>query len=299
MKFPFHLSHQKQYRLFLLPFLLGTLILVIIPALATVAVAFTKFSIVGGLHFAGTKNFVAMFQSAYVRTGLKNSLIFLVMAIPLRMTAALLLALLMRENRRGFGLFRSAVYLPTVIPEVAYALIWLWIFNPIYGPLNMILARLGLPAQEWLTNPTMARISIVILMTFQVGEGFVVLLAGLQTIPRSYYEAARVDGASSWQMFLWITLPLIMPWLLLLTFRDIAVSLQATFTPSYVLTYGGPYFSTTFLPLLIYEVAFDFFDFGLAAAVLVFAYLVLTLLVLGVMNLMEIRRGGNNAQASQ
>ncbi|MFZ6027013.1 MAG: carbohydrate ABC transporter permease [Chloroflexota bacterium] len=295
MRFPFQLSHQKQYRLFLLPYVLGTLLLVIVPALATVAVAFTNFSLMGGVRFAGVENFAAMFQSAYVRTGLKNSLIFLAMAIPLRVTAALLLALLMRENRRGFGFFRSAVYLPTVIPEVAYALIWLWIFNPIYGPLNIVLTGLGLPTPEWLTDPVMARVSIVILMSFQIGEGFVVLLAGLQTIPRSYYEAARVDGANSWQMFWSITLPLLMPWLLLLTFRDIAVSLQGTFTPAYVMTYGGPYFATTFLPLLVYEIAFDFFDFGLAAAVLLFAYLVLILLVLGVINLLDARRNANGA----
>jgi multiple sugar transport system permease protein len=295
MKFPVQISHQKQYRLFLLPYLIGTLLLVIVPALITVFVAFSKFSIVGGLHFVGMQNFAAMFQSAYVRVGLKNSAIFLGMAIPLRVIGALFLALLLRENRRGFGLFRSAVYFPTVIPEVAYAIIWLWIFNPIYGPLNIVLTRLGLPAQDWLTDPQMARVAIVIMMSFQIGEGFVILLAGLQTIPRSYYEAARVDGANSWQMFWSITLPLLMPWLLLLTFRDIAVSLQATFTPSYVITYGGPYFSTTFLPLLIYEIAFDFFDFGLAAAALVFAYLILILLVIGIMNLIEIRQGGSNA----
>lgn len=294
MKSSIQLSHQKQYRLFLMPYIAGTLLLSVIPALATVVVAFTRFSAVGGLRFVGMENFLSMFNSAYVRIGLKNSLIFLVLAIPLRVIGALLLALLLRENRRGFGLFRSAVYLPTIIPEVAYALVWLWIFNPIYGPLNIILTRLGLPPQEWLTDPMMARIAMVILMSFQIGEGFVVLLAGLQTIPRSYYEAAKVDGANSWQMFWWITLPLILPWLLLLTFRDIAISLQATFTPSYVITYGGPYYATTFLPLLIYEIAFDFFDFGLAAAVLVFAYTILVMLVLGVMNLIEMRRGSNN-----
>jgi multiple sugar transport system permease protein len=94
-------------------------------------------------------------------------------------------------------------------------------------------------------------------------------------------------------MFWQITFPLIMPWLLLLTFRDLIVSLQNTFTPSYVITYGGPYYATTFLPLLIYELAFDFFDFGLAAAVMVFVYVCMVLLVVGTLNLVSAQRGGN------
>lgn len=288
------ISHQKQYRLFMVPFLLGTLILVVLPTLVTIGVAFTEFKSVGTLKFAGGGNFIAMFQSAYVRIGLKNSLIFLILAVPIRVIGALFLALLLRDDQRGFGVFRSAIYLPTVIPGVAYALIWLWIFNPIYGPLNVILTLLGLPALDWLSDPNMARLAMVILISFQLGEGFVILLAGLQTIPRSYYESAKVDGASKLLMFRFITLPLLLPWLILLTFRDIAVSLQATFTASYVITYGGPYYATTFLPLLVYEIAFDFFDFGMAAAVMLFAYVLLAMLIWGILNLVSSRQGGEH-----
>jgi multiple sugar transport system permease protein len=288
-KSAFRLSHQRQYRLFLLPYFAGTLILVVLPALVTLAVSLTKYTTVGAPGFVGLANFRALFESAYVRTGLRNSLIFLLLAVPLRMAGALGLALLLRENRPLFGALRAAVYLPTVIPEVAYALIWLWIFNPLYGPLNILLARLGLPTPAWLADPALARLAIVIMLAFQLGEGFVVLLAGLQSIPRFYYEAAAVDGASAWQKFWQITLPLLLPWLLLLTFRDVLVSLQNTFTPSFVMTYGGPYYATTFLPLLIYEIGFDFFDFGLAAAVLVFVYFCLALLVFGVLNLAQRR----------
>ncbi len=283
----FRISHQKQYRLFLLPYFSGALILVVLPALVTLAISLTKYTTVGAPAFVGLENFRALFDSAYVRTGLRNSLIFLLLAVPLRVLGALGLALFLREKRPLFGVLRAAVYLPTVIPEVAYALIWLWIFNPLYGPLNILLARLGLPAPAWLIDPALARLAIVMMLAFQLGEGFVVLLAGLQSIPRSYYEAAAVDGASAWQKFWQITLPLLAPWLLLLTFRDVLVSLQNTFTPSFVMTYGGPYYATTFLPLLIYEIGFDFFDFGLAAALLVFVYFCLALLVFGVLNLAQ------------
>lgn len=290
LNFPFRLSHQTQYRLLVLPYFAGTLLLVILPALTTLAISLMRYNAISAPEFSGLENFSAMFQSAYVRIGLKNSLFFIVLAVPLRGIGALLLALFLQSKRRGFGFFRSAVYLPTIMPEVAYAIVWLWIFNPLYGPLNIFLTKIGLPAPEWLTDPMLARIAIVLMMGFQLGEGFVIMLAGLQSIPHSFYEAAKVDGANAWQMFWRITFPLILPWLLLLTFRDLLVSLEHTFTPSYVITYGGPYYATTFLPLLIYELAFDFFDFGLAAAVMVIAYAFLMALVFGGWKLAQ-RRG--------
>ena len=285
------LSDQKQSRLFLVPFLVGTFNLVVFPTLVTIGAAFTKFNSVSMLGFAGLENFFEMFQSAYVRIGLTNSLKFLVLAVPLRVIGALFLALLLRDDLRGFSVFRSAVYLPTVIPGVAYALVWLWIFNPIYGPLNVILTLIGAPALDWLSDPNLARLAMVILISFQLGEGFVILLAGLRTIPGSYFESAKVDGANQIQSFRYITLPLLIPWLLLLTFRDIAVSLEATFTASYVITYGGPYYATTFLPLLVYEIAFDFFDFGMAAAIMLFAYTFLAMLIWGILSILSVRKG--------
>lgn len=284
------LTYQKQLYLFLLPYLLGMLILVVIPALATVAVSLTSYNAVAPPQWVALDNFRRLFESPFVRTSLRNSLIFVLLAVPLRLLGALLLALLLHPSRRWFGLYRTSIYLPTVIPEVAYALIWLWLFNPLYGPLNLLLGALGLPTPAWLLEPTTARLSIVILLTFRLGEGFIILLAGLKNIPGFLYEAAIVDGANRWQSFRHITLPLLTPWLLLLTFRDLIVSLQQTFTPSFVITYGGPYYATTFVPLLIYEIAFDFFDFGLAAALLVLTYLLLGLIVFGVISLVGGRR---------
>jgi multiple sugar transport system permease protein len=280
-------SYHHALWLMLLPYLLGSLILVILPALATVAVAFTEYNSIAPPRWAGMDNFWAAFQSSYVRIALYNSLIFLALAVPLRVVGALLLALLLQAQGRLFSAFRAAVYVPSIIPEVAYALIWLWIFNPAYGPLNLVLGLLNLPTPAWLAEPLTAGLAIVILMSFQLGEGFIICLIALRSIPRPLYEAARVDGASAWQSFWRITLPLLTPWLLLLTGRDLLMSLQNTFTPSFVLTYGGPYYATTFAPLLIYELSFDFFDFGLAGAVLVILYLLMTLFMLSLVSLME------------
>jgi multiple sugar transport system permease protein len=184
-----------------------------------------------------------------------------------------LVALLLHEQRRGVGIYRTAVYIPTIIPEVAYALIWLWIFNPVYGPLNVVLGALHLPTPAWLVYGTTAKLAIVIMSAFQIGEGIVVLMAARQQMPRDYFDVARVNGGNRWQTFRLITLPLLAPWLLLLTFRDIIVSAQSTFAPAYIMTGGGPYYSTLFMPLLIYQEAFDFFRFGRGAAMMLVMFL--------------------------
>lgn len=288
-------NESLQLVSFLSPYLLGTLLLVVFPALATVFLAFTSYDAFRPPSWVGLGNFQQLLSSPLVRLSLYNTLVFLGMAVPLRLVGALLLALLLRHPRPLFGLFRMVVCLPTVIPEAAYALLWLWILNPVSGPLNLVLRALGLPAPVWLANPESARLAIVLMAFFQLGEGFVLLLVGLQSVPRTLYEAAMVDGAGAWQCFWKITLPLLTPWLLLLTFRDMIVSLQNTFTPSFMLAYGGPDYATTFAPLLVYELAFDLGDFGLASAMLVLTYLLLGLLIFGITNIVVGLRGSSDA----
>ncbi len=283
-------AYETQARLFLIPFFLGSLILIVLPALITLGVAFTKYNAIQPPTWVGLNNFRALLGSPLARLSLRISLQFIFLAVPLRLLGALLLALLLQQGGRLFGGLRAAVFLPTILPEGAYALIWLWILNPLYGPLNAVLHAVGLPTPDWLLDPATARMSLVLMSLFTIGEGMVLLLVGLKTIPRVIYEAARVDGANAWQSFWRISLPLLTPWLLLLTFRDIVVSLQNTFTPSFVMTYGGPYYATTFVPLLVFELAFDLFDFGLAAAMTVILYLLTSLLVVGIVNLVGLNR---------
>ena len=177
------------------------------------------------------------------------------------------------------------MYLPAVIPEVAFALIALWIFNPIYGPLNLVLRGVGLPAPDWLNNPDTAKLVFVIMSLFQIGEAFVILLIGLQDVPPEVITAAAVDGSTPWQSFRYITLPLLLPWIALITFRAVIVGFQWTFTPALIMTGGDPYYATLFMPLLIYEEAFDRFRFGPGAAmmlivVLMTLYFISTLYIL-------------------
>jgi len=278
-------SYDGQVRLFLLPFFLGSLLLVALPALVTVVIAFTQYNAIEPPRWVGLDNFGRLLESPLARLSLRSSLQFIFLAVPLRLLGALAMALLLQPSGRFFAGSRAAAYLPTIIPEGAYALLWLWILNPLFGPLNIALGWLGLPQPQWLVEPGPTRMGFVLMALFTIGEGMVVLLVGLRTIPKAFYEAARVDGAGTVTAFWRITLPLLLPWLLLLTLRDLVVALQNTFTASFVMTYGGPYYATTYIPLLLYELAFDFFDFGLAAALLVVSYIITGMLVVGIVNL--------------
>lgn len=273
------ISFRSQTILLLTPYLLGALLLILLPAGISFYIAFTAYNGIGRPVFMGWQNFQLLSREPLFWVAMINSLLFIMMAVPLRILGALGLALLLRRPRRGAGFYRAAIYLPTVIPETAYALIWLWILNPFYGPLNALLRSLGLAAPSWLVDPSWAPLAIVLVTFFQLGEGFVILLAALRYIPGEVYDAARVDGADRWQIFESITLPLLTPWLVLLSVRDIALSFQSTFTPAYVMTRGGPYYSTFYTPLFTYETAFDGLRFGQAAALMLIVFLLTMLLV--------------------
>ncbi|MBI5353891.1 MAG: sugar ABC transporter permease [Chloroflexi bacterium] len=274
------LSRRARITAFLSPYLLGTLILIVIPAGLSFYIAFMHYNGVARPVFAGWQNFQFLPTEPFFKLAITNSLIFTAWAVPLRVLGALILALFYNHPHRGTGLYRAAVYLPTIIPDAAYALTWTWILNPLYGPLNASLRTLGLPTPLWLADSAWAFPAIILVSLLQIGEGFVILLAGLRHMPQVLYDSARVDGANRWQMFSSITLPLLVPWLVLLTVRDVVLSFQSTFTPAYIMTRGGPYYSTFFTPLFIYETAFDRLLFGPAAAVTLVVFIFTVLIVL-------------------
>jgi multiple sugar transport system permease protein len=277
---PSQAAHTRQIGLMLSPYVAGALLLVLLPAGLAFAISLFRYDALSAPFYRGLQNFRDLRLEPLLPVALSNSIFYIVMAVPLRILAALGLALLYLKPRRLTRLYRAIACLPSVIPDAAYALVWLWIFNPLYGPLNLILQVLGLPTPGWLTDITTAKPAFVLMALFQVAEGFVILLAGLKSIPAVIYAAARVDGAGAWQAFRYITLPVLTPWLLLLTIRDIILSFQSTFTPALLMTRGGPYYATLFLPLLMYDEAFDGLRFGIAAAIMVLMFLVVAALIL-------------------
>jgi multiple sugar transport system permease protein len=266
-------SYRLELGLFLTPFLLGALVLVVLPALLTGVLAFTEYDALSPPVWSGLKNFATIFQRDVFWIAVLNSLIYAGLAAPLMLLGALALAMLLYHQRRGARQYRISVYLPSVIPDVAYALIWLWIFNPLYGPLNKLLGWVGLPGPAWLVDSDTALLSLVLMSCFRIGEGMLVLVAALQGMPPEYFQAAAIDGGNRWQIFRYIILPLLLPWLLLLALRDILLSAQSSFIPVYMMTEGGPGYATTLLPYLIFDEAFSHFRLGHAASMMLVMFI--------------------------
>ena len=247
-----------------LPFLAGTFVLVALPAAAAVWLSLTDYSGIGAPSFVGLDNFVRLAGDDLFRRAAGNTLLHILMSVPLRMLLIVGFALLLHRRFRGASISRAAVYLPTVVPDVAFALLFLWLLNPLYGPLAAALGRFN---PDWLTDPWGARWAIVGVSLFQIGEGFVIALAARRALPSHLFEAAQVDGASPWFVLRKVTLPLMAPVLAVLALRDVILSLQVNFVPSLLLTDGGPSYATTYLPFYAYRQAFRYLRLGYVSAI--------------------------------
>ena len=253
--------------LLLAPYLLGGALLVVLPAALTFGLSLTEYDLLTSPRFSGLDNFEELLGDRILRTALLNSLLFLAIAVPLRLLAAVGMALLLHGRARGRGAQRTAVYLPTVVPDVAFALLFLFLLNPVYGPVNALLGGLGLPEPAWLSTPAGAMAAVVIVATFTVGEGFVVALATRQELPEELYDLAKLEGSRPSHTLRRVTLPLMRPTLALLAFRDTAFALQVSFVPALIVTGTGPDRATLFLPQFIYDAAFEELRYGYAATV--------------------------------
>lgn len=254
-------------RLLLAPYAVGLVLLVVLPLTLGVVLAFTDANLVQPPAWVGLSNFSTLFHDNLFRISVRNSLTFVAWAVPLRFAGAFGLALLLQARFVGARTMRTAVMLPSVMPDVAYALIWIWLLHPYYGPLNMLLGAVGLPEPVWLNTASNARVAVVLMSVFQLGEGFIIALAARQMVPDRYFELAAVEGAGPWAVFRRITLPVMLPALLLLVIRDSVVALQGTFIPALMVTEGGPPpGATTYLPYYVYRNAFHYLRFGQASA---------------------------------
>lgn len=277
MKIPFHFPHvsyKSRLRLLLLPYLLGIIGLIVIPALLSFALAFFRYDGLTPPQWIGTLNFVLAYTDQLFTLSIQNSLALVLIPVPLRVFGAFILARLMQRHGRFLPWFRASVYLPSVIPTAAYALAWLWILNPLYGPLNLALQAIGIQGPAWLVDPVWSKPALALMSLWQIGEGFLVSLAVLQDLPDEIEDAARMDGAGAWGLFRHIALPLAAPILFLLLFRDAILTFQESFVSIMLMTQGGPYYSTYTLPLFVYEQAFDLMSFGTASAALWVMYLI-------------------------
>lgn len=268
--------------LFIMPVVLGLLIFTIGPMLASLYISFTKYPILRSPEWIGLRNYVNMLtKEPNFWQACQVTFTYAITAVPLGILGGFLLALLLNQRVRGMHFFRTTFYVPTIVPAVASAVLWGWLLNPDYGLVNAMLKSVGLPTSRFLGEPESALASLVLVSLWGVGGGMIVYLAGLQGIPESFYEAAKIDGANSRQLFRFITLPLMTPTIFFNLVMGLIRAFQY-FTEAFVLTQGGPLFATYFYSLMVYERAFRFTQMGMAAAMawfLLAVVLVLTLLV--------------------
>jgi multiple sugar transport system permease protein len=183
----------------------------------------------------------------------------------LGVVASLLLALLLNQAVAALSFFRAAMYVPSVVPGVASAYLFIWIFNPNVGIVNSLLKAVGIQGPTWLLDPDWALPTLMILSLWGVGGSMVLYLAALQGVPTDLYDAASVDGAGTWRKFWYVTIPMISPVILFTTLTGFISAFQS-FVSAWLMTQGGPVNSTLFTMLLIYRNGFEYFKMGYAAA---------------------------------
>lgn len=262
--------------LFIMPWLAGFVFLISGPMIASLVLSFMRWDLLSPPDWVGLDNYRQLLGDPLVGISLYNTAFFTGISVPLNLAVALGAAMLLNTNVKGRSVFRTAFYLPAVMPVVANALLWFWILNPEIGLANAFLRWLGLPELQWLFDPHTAKPTFILMSVWSIGNTMVIFLAGLQGIPQTLYDAAHVDGANWWQRFRVVTLPMLSPVILFNLIVGIIASFQI-FTSAFLLTDGGPENATLFTVLYVYRLGFEQFQMGYASAV---AWVLFTIIML-------------------
>lgn len=269
--------------LFILPWFFGFVAFILGPLLLSLYMSFHDWPVIGERVFVGLGNYVRMFTSdPRFYASLKISFKFAAFFVPFNLIVALLLAFLISTEVKGSKMFRVIFYLPNALSGVAVSIIWGWILNSKYGVLNYMLSFVNIKGPNWLTDPNWAMVALVLASAWSVGNMMVIFYTDIKGIPKDYYEAATLEGATSFQQFFKITLPIITPTILFNTITSIIGALQQL-TLVMLLTKGGPLRSTYMYGLYVYENAFKHHELGYASAnawVMFLIILLLTLMIL-------------------
>ena len=265
--------------LFISPVILGYLIWVAGPMIVAVWLSFTEWDMLRPAQFVGLSNYQLMLHDDLFWKSLTVTFYFTLISVPLSLTFSFAVALLVNVNVRGISLFRMLFYLPSIVPLVVNAVLWMWIFNSELGLLNAVIHWFGLPKVLWLQDSNWAMPALILMSLWGIGGGMVIFLAGLQGIPQHLYEAAEIDGASYWNRFRHVTIPMMSPVIFFNLVIGLIAALQ-TFVPGYLMTQGGPQNSTLFYGLYIFRSAFRDFKMGYAATLSLVLFVIVLLLSL-------------------
>lgn len=269
--------NQVMGLVFISPWLLGFFFFALFPLLASLYYSMTNYDFIREPQFIGFTNYVRLFTvDPDFWTVMYNTIYYVGFGVPLGIAVAFLIANLLNSEIKGRTLFRSVIYIPSIVPAVCTAMVWLFILNVQYGAINGILKTIGWPTIPFLSSPELAKPSLIMIYIWAQGTAVVIFLAALQDVPRSLYDAALVDGANAWNRFWNVTVPMCTPVILFNFIMGIIAAFQ-DFTLPFVLTGGGPMKSTEFYVVNLYRNAFVQFSIGKASAMAWILFLIILL----------------------
>ncbi len=276
------LREELEAYLFLLPWILGFLVFLAGPLVASLYISLTNYNILQPPQLVGFANFGTMFtEDQLFLKSLRVTAVYTFVSVPLVVVSGYLVALLLNQNVRGLSVWRTIFYLPAVVSGVAVAVMWLWVFNPDAGVVNSVLRSMGIEGPRWFTDPDWALGTLIVTSLWGIGGGMVIYLAGMQGVPSHLYEACELDGGGAWHRFRNVTLPMTTPVIFFNLLIGIIGSWQV-FTNAFVITNGGPANSTLFYVLYLYRQGWQYYKMGYASAlawILFFIILLFTLIV--------------------
>lgn len=273
-------SRNRWGIVFILPQLISLVCLGMIPIVIAFVLSFFDWNGFSSPVFTGFQNFKAVFTDPDTAIAIKNTLLYSVIYVPCSIVLSLGLAMLLNKAW-GKMFYRAVFFLPQIVTSVGIAVVWSWIYQPQFGILNMILKFFGIQGKEWLRDPSTAMGAVIVMsIWWGLGYNIVLFLAGLQNVPRTYVDAAKIDGANERQVFFNITVPLISPTTLLVTITTMINAFQV-FDQMFLLTSGGPAKKTYTMAIHIYQTAFKSYELGKAStAALILFFVVVAVSVI-------------------
>lgn len=274
--------------LFSSPWIIGFLAFSVYPLLSSLYYSFTKFNAVTSPQWVGLDNFKDIFSDPLVWKSLGNTLFMAFVSTPINLFVALLLANIVCANFRAKGVVRTAFFIPSVIPMVAATMVWIWMFNPTYGYINNVLSWFGINGPSWLMDARYTKWALVLMGTWNTGTTMLVCMASLQSVPKSYYESAEIDGAGKLSKFFYITIPCIAHVLVYQAILNIINAFQY-FQQAYIIitanagvkggaAAGGPENSILMYPLYIFHNGFTYLKMGKASAMAWVLFIIVAIL---------------------
>jgi multiple sugar transport system permease protein len=268
--------------LFTLPVVLGIIIFVFYPMLSSLYLSFTDYNILTKPQWIGLTNYISIFtEDLFFKKSLFVTFYYAIGSVAASIISAFGLAILLNQNVKGQSVFRTIFYIPSVVPAVASSMLWLWLFNPDFGLLNVVLNIFGLPKSMWIFGESTVIPSMIIMAVWSTGNAVVIFLAGLQDVPRQLLEAVSIDGGNWFHRFIHVTIPMTTPIIFFNLVMGIIGAFQ-TFTQAFVMTNGGPNNGSLFYVFYLYREGFRLNQMGYACAlawIMFFIILLLSLLI--------------------